>query len=185
MRTNTFLFRPTVADDAGSFLRAVLTNSEHLSPWVTTPLRVTDIESARLSVVASLDDGRPARYGAFRGDELVGSAKVIACDPDVPDYEIGFWRTKEWPGVGVGRWILCNTINSLFHDGASRITLRHALTNSASARAIERVGAVREGVLRKAAKLFGQPDDVVVYGLLRDEWPTEGSLGWCVPCREF
>lgn len=44
-----------------------------------------------------------------------------------------------------------------------------AVKNTATVRLIERCGFVREGWLRKEWIINGQPEDVYVYGLLRDE----------------
>jgi RimJ/RimL family protein N-acetyltransferase len=42
--------------------------------------------------------------------------------------------------------------------------------NAPSIRALERLGFVREGVLREHYLVQGEPQDAVVYGLLRSEW---------------
>ena len=56
--------------------------------------------------------------------------------------------------------------------GAIRVQLRARTTNVASQRAIERLGAVREGILRNN---FIRPDgsygDRIVYSIIASEWP--------------
>ncbi|MBI4841836.1 MAG: GNAT family N-acetyltransferase, partial [candidate division NC10 bacterium] len=55
---------------------------------------------------------------------------------------------------------------------AVRVQLKTDLRNEASQRAIERLGAVREGVLRKHMVLWdGFIRDTVYYSIIDSEWP--------------
>lgn len=57
--------------------------------------------------------------------------------------------------------------------GAQRVQLKTDIRNTKSQAAIERLGAVREGVLRALRiRTDGSPRDTVFYSILRDEWPT-------------
>lgn len=56
--------------------------------------------------------------------------------------------------------------------GAIRVQLKTDLRNLRSQRAIEKLGAVREGVLRKyQIRSNGEPRDSVMYSVLAEEWP--------------
>jgi RimJ/RimL family protein N-acetyltransferase len=67
--------------------------------------------------------------------------------------------------------------------GAVRLQLRTDVRNERSQRAIERIGAVREGVIRKHIIMpDGHQRSSVFYSVLDDEWPRvkrnlEGMLG--------
>jgi N-acetyltransferase len=55
----------------------------------------------------------------------------------------------------------------------NRVTLRTNAQNKRSQAAIERLGAVREGVLRDFRVLAdGTVTDALVYGILASEWPN-------------
>jgi RimJ/RimL family protein N-acetyltransferase len=57
--------------------------------------------------------------------------------------------------------------------GAVRVQFKADVRNDISQRAIERLGAVREGVLRKhMLVLDGHTRDSVMYSILDSEWPT-------------
>jgi N-acetyltransferase len=57
--------------------------------------------------------------------------------------------------------------------GAIRVQLKTDLRNLQSQRAIEKLGAVREGVLRRyQIRSNGEVRDTVVYSVLADEWPA-------------
>ena len=47
--------------------------------------------------------------------------------------------------------------------------------NLGSARVLEKLGMRREGVLRKSTLTHGELRDMVVYGLLREEWSKQGG----------
>jgi N-acetyltransferase len=57
--------------------------------------------------------------------------------------------------------------------GATRVALKTDGRNERSQRAIERIGGVREGVLRRHLRLpDGYLRDTVYYSILADEWPA-------------
>jgi RimJ/RimL family protein N-acetyltransferase len=60
-----------------------------------------------------------------------------------------------------------------FHDlGAFRVQFRADGRNAASQRAVERLGAVREGVLRRNRLCWdGQPHDTLCHSIIDAEWP--------------
>ncbi|MFN0177446.1 MAG: GNAT family N-acetyltransferase [Gemmatimonadales bacterium] len=108
-------------------------------------------------------------------DRAVGSTRFI--DIHRPDraLEIG-WT---WLGVGAQRTAI-NTETKLvllrhaFDDlGALRVQLKTDGRNEGSQRAIERIGATREGVLRRNRLTWdGIYRDTVYYSVLDTEWPT-------------
>lgn len=60
-----------------------------------------------------------------------------------------------------------------FASGAQRVELKTHHLNVRSQRAIARLGAVREGVLRSHyATWTGQRRDTVMFSILREEWPA-------------
>jgi RimJ/RimL family protein N-acetyltransferase len=108
-------------------------------------------------------------------DRAVGSTRFI--DIHRPDraLEIG-WT---WLGIGAQKTAI-NTETKLvllrhaFDDlGALRVQLKTDGRNERSQRAIERLGATKEGVLRKNRLTWdGIYRDTVFYSVLDTEWPT-------------
>lgn len=67
------------------------------------------------------------------------------------------------------------TVRYIFKElNLHRITLQVYAFNTASLRMVMRVGMRQEGVLRKAAFVNGEFQDVILLGLLREEWQDEG-----------
>lgn len=110
--------------------------------------------------------------------KAVGSTRFLEIRRPHRALEIG-WT---WYGVDSQRTHINTTCKYLllrhaFEDlGAQRMQLKTDKRNEASQRAIERIGGVREGVLRKHVILWnGYVRDSVYYSILDDEWPDVKS----------
>ena len=126
---------------------------------------------------AGTADGRYVPWATIALDSgrAVGSTRFGDIDVPSERVEIG------WTFLAPSRWR--TAINSeakllqlryAFDDlGAGRVALKTDGRNLRSQAAIERLGGVREGVLRRHMRL---PDgfirDTVYYSILRDEWPA-------------
>jgi RimJ/RimL family protein N-acetyltransferase len=127
--------------------------------------------------VTGMADGRYVAWATVALDSgyTVGSTRFGDIDLPSERVEIG------WTFLAPSRWR--TAINSeakllqlryAFDDlGAGRVGLKTDARNLRSQAAIERLGGVREGVLRRHMRL---PDgfirDSVYYSILRDEWPA-------------
>jgi RimJ/RimL family protein N-acetyltransferase len=106
--------------------------------------------------------------------KAIGSTRYLDIRPNDRGLEIG-WT---WVGTAFQRTVmnteckyllLCHAFEEL---GAVRVQLKTDLRNVRSQRAIERLGAVREGVLRKHIVLWdGFIRDTVYYSVIESEWP--------------
>jgi RimJ/RimL family protein N-acetyltransferase len=89
--------------------------------------------------------------------------------------EIGnTWIGKPWQRSGINTEAKYLLLRHAFEQlGAVRVQLKTDGRNRQSQTAIERLGAVREGVLRKHRRLWdGFIRDTVMYSILDTEWPT-------------
>jgi RimJ/RimL family protein N-acetyltransferase len=126
---------------------------------------------------AGVAEGRYVAWATVAVDSgrAVGSTRFGDIDVPSERVEIG------WTFLAPSRWR--TALNSeakllqlryAFDDlGAGRGALKTDGRNARSQRAIERLGGVREGVLRRHMRL---PDgfirDTVYFSILRDEWPS-------------
>ncbi len=100
--------------------------------------------------------------------------------------EIGFtWIAKAFQGTAINpecKYLLFR--HAFDQQGAIRVQLKTDLRNLQSQAAIARLGAVREGVLRKhMIRPDGYQRDTVMYSVTSDEWPAvkkrlEARLGY-------
>lgn len=101
---------------------------------------------------------------------LVG-AIALRINRDCDHAELGYWIGYPYWGQGycteAGQAVIDYAFTEL---GMNRLHATHFSRNPASGRVMQKLGMVREGMLRQHVKKWGQYEDVVEYGLLRDEW---------------
>lgn len=84
---------------------------------------------------------------------------------------IGSWLGRAYWGTGANREAKALVLALGFRTlGLERITALASPHNPRSLRALEKLGFVREGVLRAWHRHRGEPRDVAILGLLRAEW---------------
>ncbi|KDN82175.1 GNAT family N-acetyltransferase [Kitasatospora cheerisanensis] len=104
-------------------------------------------------------------------DTLVGLAGVWGIDLHHRSAHLGLGLLGAARGKGYGTDVV-NTLCRYGFDvrGLHRLQIDTLADNHAMIRAAERVGFVREGVLRSAGWVMGEFLDAAVYGLLAEEW---------------
>jgi RimJ/RimL family protein N-acetyltransferase len=107
--------------------------------------------------------------------EIVGSTRYYEIDAELPRLAIGYtWYAKRWQkshlNTACKRLLLGHAFETL---GCVAVTLHTDVLNEDSQRAIERLGAQREGVLRAhRRRADGSLRDTVCYSILAGEWPN-------------
>lgn len=108
-------------------------------------------------------------------DEIVGSTRYLAIRPNDHVVEIGWtWLSPEAQRSRINTEMKFLMLRHAFEQmNMRRVELKTDLRNLRSQRAIERLGAAREGVFRK--HMCVQNDfqrDTVFYSVIDDEWFT-------------
>jgi len=108
-------------------------------------------------------------------DRAIGSTRFGDIAPDHGRLEIGWtWVAPSHQRSPVNTEAKLLQLTYAFEDlGATRVALKTDGRNERSQRAIERIGGVREGVLRHHLRLpDGYLRDTVYYSILAAEWPA-------------
>ncbi len=104
---------------------------------------------------------------------LAGSSSYLDVRVGHRGLEIGFtWYAKAFQRTHVNTATKLALFQHAFEElGANRVQLQTDLRNQASQKAIERIGAIKEGVLRKH-KIYpdGYARDSVMYSVIVEEW---------------
>ena len=104
-------------------------------------------------------------------DRLCGYAAVKAIKPEHGEAELSLWLDEACAGSGyateASRVLVAYAFGPL---ALHRLCAYHMVRNPASGRVLRRVGFREEGVLRQAVRKWGVWEDVVVVGLLREDW---------------
>ena len=86
---------------------------------------------------------------------------------------VGTWHGREWWGTGANRGSKTLVLALAFAGlGLERVTAWCGADNGRSQRALEKLGFVHEGVLRRWHVHHGDPKDVISYSMLRTEWES-------------
>lgn len=104
----------------------------------------------------------------------IGATRYMEMHPEHRNLEIGgTWYAIEYQGSGVNAEAKYLLLRHAFEVwGCIRVQIKTDLRNLRSQRAIERLGAVREGVLRDHLILpDGYVRSSVIYSILQAEWP--------------
>jgi len=145
-------------------------------------LRVTSVPApgeTTAYVAAALEGGQQGHMLPFAvrdlaGGAIIGSTRYHDIVPAVERLEIGYtWYARSWQRSHVNTscklLLLAHAFESL---GAQLVGWRTDNYNFASQRAIERLGARKDGVLRHhALRRDGTVRDTVMYSLAAGEWP--------------
>ncbi|UII54306.1 GNAT family N-acetyltransferase [Cytobacillus spongiae] len=147
--------------------------------WSYMATQIHTKEALRTSLQSALKDrdkGLQYPFSVFHKQQqrIVGSTRWLDLSEANRSAEIGWtwydpavWRTSVNTEC---KWLL---LQHAFESwDLNRVQLKTDLRNIRSQKAIERIGGVREGVLRKDRILSsGMPRNTVCYSIIDEEWP--------------
>lgn len=150
------------------------------SIWTYMAVTPTSLEDMRQIIASALEQQARGSQLPFAVIErtsgrAIGSTRYLDIRPRERGLEIGWtWYGIPWQGTVVNSECKLLLLRHAFEDlGCVRVCLKTDARNLRSQRAIERLGAVREGVLRKhMLAQHGVMRDTVYYSILDEEWPT-------------
>lgn len=135
------------------------------------PIQDTTLEKVREALSGAsqtLDLEGAHRWFIKAGDVVVGTVSLSNINSTMGLAEIGYMIGEEHYGHGYAREGTRLWIEKIFRETALRKLLAYvAEDNLPSHRVVERLGFVREGLLREHYLIRGQPVNEVLWGLLR------------------
>ncbi len=175
LRGETVMLRPLRAEDAPGLW--AVTPRETFTHYFTRPTPWGE-EGFRKFVEFLLAAPRQVPFTVVQNSTggLVGCTSILDINPDYRTLEIGYtWYTPSARGTRVNPECKYLLMRHAFETlGALRIALKTDVNNLHSQRAIEKLGAVREGIIRRNA--FRPEDnyrrDSVLYSVIVEEWPA-------------
>jgi len=108
-----------------------------------------------------------------RGDGGLIGAMGLTIDRDINKAELGYWVGKPFWNRGYATEAALALVAFGFDDlRLNRIHAAHLARNPASGRVMVKSGMLLEGTARQGAIKWGEHEDLVSYGILRDDWSS-------------
>lgn len=164
---------------APSHWEGLLEVALHPDIWQRTIDRLQEPGDLRAWLDKALEEQRTGRSIPFATLErpagrVVGSTRYGHLDPLNRHVEIGWtWIAPAWQRSAVNTEAKYLMLRHAFEEWeCHRVELKTDVLNTQSRRAIERLGAVQEGILRRYQQTQGgRMRDTVIYSILDQEWP--------------
>lgn len=177
--------REVEPSDAKSLMGVL--GSPEVSRFISVPPTTT--EGVSQFITWARRQRAAGRYIAFavvpRGsDSPIGLIHIRTLEDGFRNADWGFALSSEFWGTGIFREAAELVLDFVFDVlGTERVEGRAARCNPRGNGALSKLGAEREGVLRRSFRLGDELLDEVVWSILRDEWVARRRLDTFWTCR--
>ena len=178
------LVRPVRLDDAEALFAAVRESIPEVSPWLPWCHENYALEETREFLRSRVDPEQSEEaysFGIFdqTSERFLGGVGLNFIKRVHQIANLGYWVRTSAIGEGVASKATRLVARFGFAElGLQRIEIVAAVSNIASQRVAEKLGAVREGVLRKRLLIRGEPQDAIMFSLVRED------LGLALPASQ-
>ena len=122
-------------------------------------------------------DGATVPCFIWHKDELAGAVDLHQVRKPDNACGMGYWLGARFRGQGLMTGACRSLLGHGFDKlGLNRVEIMCATTNEKSCAVPERLRFVREGTLRQAEWVLDHYNDLVVYGMLAEEWREMTSM---------
>jgi RimJ/RimL family protein N-acetyltransferase len=177
---------PLTVEHAAGYLAAAGTGEDaaEVFRWLSPPggalrepVTIQDAHRHVAAALAARARGQRFPYAQIDAatERFAGTTSYYEVDPASRSLAIGHtWLGKPWWRTGHNTESKFLLLQHAFDTlGAARVVLHTDIYNERSQRAIERLGATREGVLRKhRIRWDGSWRDTIQYAMTDDDWPA-------------
>ncbi len=148
-------------------LDAVARERKYLAFLAAPPL-----EATRAFVLGNMAKGAP-QFVAIAGAEVVGWCDITPIDRPIDAHcgTLGMGLLSAYRGQGLGKALIETAVADAFRIGLTRVELAVHASNARAYALYERVGFEREGVKRKAVRIDGRYEDVIMMAWLNESTP--------------
>jgi ribosomal-protein-serine acetyltransferase len=173
--------RPLRLDDAEALYEAVRESIPEVSPWLPWCHENYAIEETRAFLSSRVDPQSSEEaysFGIFDqpSERFLGGVGINFINRVHQVGNLGYWVRTSAVGNGVASTGARLVAQFGFEQlGLHRIEILAAVPNIASQRVAEKVGAVREGVLRQRLLIHGKSHDAVLFSLVREDLEVTGQ----------
>jgi len=140
-------------------------------PWVDQTRSPEDVRSFILRVLDQFHANLGPQTGIWVDGALSGSIGCHPIDWTNRNCSLGYWVDAAQEGKGIITRCCASLLDYLFQElGLHRVEIRCGTENSRSCAIPQRLGFSREGVSREAEWVNDHWVDLVVWGILEEDW---------------
>ena len=149
-------------------------NREYLDPWmpwVEATRSTDDIANWIRRGLEQLTRNDGWQAVLWYQDRIAGAIGYKPIDWPNMRVEIGYWLSAEFQGHGLMTDAVRAVTDYAFQEWElNRLEIRCAVENQRSAAIARRLGFAQEGILRQAFRVGEVYQDLLLFGMLRDDW---------------
>ena len=169
---------PLAVEHASGYFKAASPDEDEVFRWLNVPPPENE-DAAREQILAALAArARGERFAHAQIDavtgEFAGTTSFYEVNPAMRAIGIGYtWLGRRWWRTGHNTESKLLMMSHAFDTlGAARVVWHTDVHNARSQAAIERLGATKEGIIRKhRIRRDGSWRDSVQYAMTDDDWP--------------
>ena len=162
---------------AEELFKLVDENREYLRewlPWLDMNATLEDTREFILTSFEYFEGGDGFNAGIWFESQLVGVIEFHKTDWANFKTSIGYWLGRSYQGKGLMTKACRTVVDYIFSQmELHRIEIYCATGNKKSQGIPERLGFVKEGVLRQAEWLYDHFVDLILYSMLAEEWSNK------------
>ena len=173
--------RPFRSEDVPALFAAARESISELCRWMVWCHEGYSIGDSRAFVLTCESDWATSRRYSFviyhcKDNAFLGSIGLSSLDQKHRLANLGYWVRSGRTRRGVAGAAVRLAARFAFEElGLNRLEMIIPVGNDASVRVAQKLGALREGILRQRLILGGNPHDDVSYSLLAAQWKEEGQ----------
>ena len=176
---NTILLRQYQLSDIPMIVEAVRESADELKPWISWCQHEYTEEQARIWLESLPDSREKGISYDFAIIDSTGGSYLGGCGINHIRWtyrfaNLGYWVRTDRTGQGIASRVVPLLARFAFeHLGLMRVEIVVAVGNKASQRVAQKVGAVREGILRNRIVIGKNVYDAVMHSLIPQDFDKE------------
>lgn len=171
---NNIALRTWSIDNAQELFKLVSSNREYLGewlPWISSAKTLEDTKKFIQSALNQYDNGLGLELGIWYGEKIIGAIGLHEVSKMHNKTSIGYWLSRDFQGKGIMNKSVIALINFCFEKlNINRVEIKVAVGNEKSKSIPEKLGFVKEGILREAELLDNKYVDWNFYAMLKKDW---------------
>ncbi len=171
---NDILLRTYQLEDASNLFAAIDLSRKHLRAWLNWVDNTTKPEHTVQFLqqsIQQLNNQEGLALGIFYKQRIIGGIGMHHWDHNLKKAQLGYWISKEFEGKGIIHNCLKRFIDFLFDKvQLNKVEIHFIKQNDRSAHVAQNLGCQTEGIIRESFWHNGKLEDIIITGLLRNEW---------------